>query len=98
MTLADYYERTYGVTKAEVLRQLLRQGRRCAICFTEIAAKGKRIFHLDHDHATGLPRGLLCRGCNRLVGREERMRRVHGESLGVQLASYVDTKGVWDAN
>lgn len=35
---------------------------RCAIC----GLKSERI--IDHDHATGLERGELCRSCNTLEG------------------------------
>lgn len=90
----DYYERTYGVTKIEVLKQLLRQHRACAICRCYISGKGKNIFHLDHCHETGKPRGLVCRSCNRLLGKED--KRKHEESLGLRLHEYVKNNGVWE--
>ena len=43
------------------------QGGRCAICRTETAG-GKGGWHVDHDHATGRIRGLLCHGCNIALG------------------------------
>ncbi len=53
-------ERLYKVTKHEYDQMLLSQGNRCAIC--------KSVFvkapHVDHDHATGIVRGLLCHNCN----------------------------------
>lgn len=35
---------------------------RCALCRED---RGR--LYIDHDHTTGLVRGLLCRGCNRLT-------------------------------
>ena len=37
----------------------------CAICG---AARGKRNHALDHDHATGRLRGILCGPCNAGIG------------------------------
>jgi hypothetical protein len=37
----------------------------CEICRAEIAGPQK---HLDHDHKTGLPRGVLCPRCNTMLG------------------------------
>lgn len=37
---------------------------RCAICRRERDPGGRRL-QRDHDHRTGMPRGLLCFACNR---------------------------------
>jgi hypothetical protein len=37
----------------------------CGICGAPPSAT--RRLDRDHDHATGLPRGCLCHGCNRLL-------------------------------
>jgi len=41
------------------------QSGRCAICGDP---PGKRGLHLDHDHLTGIVRGLLCHRCNFGIG------------------------------
>jgi hypothetical protein len=41
------------------------QDRKCAICRKEIDYLSG---HLDHDHATGQARGLLCKWCNLGLG------------------------------
>lgn len=52
---------TYGITEAEYDTLFASQSGRCAICW------GARLYKLDvdHDHSTGLVRGLLCKLCNR---------------------------------
>lgn len=43
------------------------QGGRCAICAGSPVGPGRRL-HVDHDHATGRVRALLCSSCNTAVG------------------------------
>ena len=50
------------------LKTLTAQGHLCALC-NEIVATGEAV--LDHDHKTGLVRGVLHRGCNSLLGKIE---------------------------
>lgn len=42
------------------------QGAVCAIC-----KKHKKLYHTDHDHYTGLVRGILCSQCNRALGKAQ---------------------------
>jgi hypothetical protein len=52
----------YGVTELDVELMAYLQGSRCPIC-------GKpNPEHVDHDHATGQPRGILCFNCNQGLG------------------------------
>ena len=44
----------------------------CAICGSDKPSKsGKKDWHGDHNHDTGQARGILCAGCNTLLGRLE---------------------------
>ena len=52
----------YGITKEQYEKLLEEQGGRCAIC------KRFRKLVVDHDHKTKQVRGLLCSGCNILLG------------------------------
>lgn len=58
---ASHLERTYGISEAEYSQLLQYQGGACAIC------NGVRPYSLqvDHDHKTGLVRGLLCKQHNK---------------------------------
>lgn len=58
-----------GMTPERFDRMLAAQNGQCAIC--RKPPKSRRL-DVDHDHATGAPRGLLCMSCNRMVGRFER--------------------------
>lgn len=57
----------YGISLEEYDSMLKSQGNRCAICRSE-KPRGKGRFAIDHDHATGKVRGLLCHGCNTGIG------------------------------
>lgn len=60
--------RLYGLTQADWDDLITRQENRCAICRTDRpGGRGER-WHIDHDHATGRVRGLLCHRCNMGVG------------------------------
>ncbi len=64
---ADYeLMRKYGLTRQEWDDLLIAQTGRCAICSTPLI--GDRDPHVDHDHETGVVRGLLCSGCNLGLG------------------------------
>lgn len=47
---------------------LCQQDGACAICRSPECGGPGKFFHVDHDHATGKVRGLLCCYCNFVVG------------------------------
>lgn len=57
-----HIEKTYGITGEEYQRLYDAQGGVCWIC--QRATGARRRLAVDHDHATGYVRGLLCKACN----------------------------------
>lgn len=86
-----WYKRHYGITIAEYDVLLESQEFRCKICKkheSENSRGGDKPVRLyvDHDHATGRIRGLLCHHCNSGVGHlgdglllERALQYVRGE-------------------
>ncbi len=63
--------RKFGITRAEYEAILTAQGHVCRICRRpETATRNGKLKSLavDHDHATGRVRGILCQTCNTLLG------------------------------
>lgn len=59
--------RTHGVPTAEIQSLFSRQEEKCAICRLQLD-RHSRDAHVDHCHATGRIRGILCRKCNHGIG------------------------------
>lgn len=61
-----YLRRVYGITEDEFEALVADAGNRCPVClkpFTKTPV-------VDHDHKTGVVRGVLCVACNyRVIGR-----------------------------
>ena len=63
---------TKGITVAEYAAMSEAQGHVCAICYQPETLRQKGILKrlaVDHDHATGRIRGLLCSACNLGLGK-----------------------------
>lgn len=83
---------TTRITQSQVAplraKVLAGQGGKCALCQREPSTPV-----LDHDHFTGRIRGVLCRGCNAMLGHIENNRPRHGllddAVLGRMLAGVV---------
>lgn len=58
-----HLKRRYGLSEIEVAAWSARHGNLCLICLR------RRPLHVDHDHATGEVRGLLCFRCNGALGQ-----------------------------
>lgn len=63
---SQWLNRRYGMDVEDWARMYDAQDRRCAGCRCAIGVD--RGTHVDHCHATGKVRGLLCRGCNTALG------------------------------
>lgn len=71
----------YGMTPEEFEAMSEAQGGACAAC----GGIPDGVLHVDHNHETGLVRGLLCNLCNGALGfaRDDR-------DVLVALAAYLD--------
>lgn len=63
---AERLRRQYGTTPDKVAELFSRQKGNCAICVKPFLNSKTR--HIDHDHKTGVVRGLLCQRCNMALG------------------------------
>lgn len=65
------------------------QGGVCYACHQSEPVKGRRL-SVDHDHATGQVRGLMCSRCNPILGKLERafVRYGLGKVMGLKLAQF----------
>ena len=60
-------QKLYGITIEDYNNMFAAQQGKCAICGRH-QSEFDRIFVVDHDHTTGVVRGLLCSRCNNGLG------------------------------
>lgn len=77
-----HLKKQYGITADGFELLVMAQFGLCAICLKEVGSE----LHVDHDHATGRIRGLLCGNCNRAVGQLK-----DRPSLARSAARYLET-------
>ena len=68
---SDNLRRRYLINPAIYQHIMLMQGGGCALCGTvtpERMSRGSG-FVVDHDHSTGVVRGILCNPCNIMLGK-----------------------------
>jgi hypothetical protein len=66
----SFLKHRYGITTDEYDSMVIAQGGVCAICKNNTAGgrgTGSRLA-VDHNHTTGVVRGLLCSMCNQGIG------------------------------
>ena len=61
-----YLKAKYSITEDQYWTIYQKQNAKCAICHCHQRYK---CLAVDHDHKTGMVRGLLCEQCNRGLGR-----------------------------
>ena len=85
--------RELGITMDQYAAMLERQSGRCAICGYSDTADPRYFPVVDHCHATGKVRGLLCLNCNHALGKFK------DDPARLRMAAiYVETNGLYGAD
>lgn len=91
----SHLSRSYGLSVKKVRLLSERQADVCAICLRPFEGRP----HVDHDHATGEIRGLLCFNCNGGLGQfrddEWSLRRAAEYLAGTLVAPMMESPGVY---
>lgn len=62
-------KRRYGLSAETYDHMVALQEGVCALCKKTETCAGKKHLTVDHCHATGKVRGLLCHRCNMIIGK-----------------------------
>ena len=68
---STFLKRMYGITLDDYRRMVSERCGLCDICGEPPTSGIGQCLQVDHDHATGKVRGLLCWPCNRRLGHLE---------------------------
>lgn len=72
-----HYQNRYGISLNQYEEKLKEQDYSCAICGSKHTSneRMKRLV-VDHDHNTGMVRGLLCHSCNVAIGAAKEQEEI----------------------
>jgi hypothetical protein len=73
--VAHRRQQRYGISPQDLVAMFETQDFKCACCSDPLPTITKHV-HIDHDHATNVIRGVVCRGCNLALayGRDDPAR------------------------
>jgi len=84
-----HLKKYYGIALDQYDAMLAAQDNACAICRSTDAMDRWGRFHVDHNHETGVVRGLLCGNCNTALGK------MKDDPARLQAAiTYLQTRGL----
>lgn len=88
----------YNLSIEQYVDQLEYQKNKCAICLVDLRSLSPQTVHVDHDHSTGVCRGILCGKCNTGLGmfKEDKslfMRAIEYLEIGAWSRSKLAEKG-----
>jgi hypothetical protein len=79
--------RAYGLSVEQARRIMVEQGDSCAICAKPISLESAYEANIDHSHASGAVRGILCAFCNKALKYRAHLKRLDdkfGAYLGAE--------------
>lgn len=79
---------TYDITLEEYNQLFIQQNGCCAIC-NRHQTEFKHTLDTDHNHVTGIVRGLLCKTCNKALGL---LKADDSSELLEKALSYINAK------
>jgi len=90
---AQRIEQTYGLTAEQYWQIYESQGGKCYMC--QRATGRTRRLAVDHDHATGYVRGLLCKRDNTLLGHARDNPEYFNRAISYLDSPPAQRMGIW---
>lgn len=76
-----HLKKKYGMTLETYDAMLADQGNKCAICETKNPQGPGKRFMVDHNHDSGVVRGLLCSHCNFMLGQARNSTEILAKAI-----------------